>query len=232
MLHTSKNFVRAGATEAGSQAQILEADMETAVLIADDHVLLAEGVAIALSSGSRHFKSVIAGTLDETLKALKSAQRIDLVLLDIRMPGMIGLSSVEKVISAAAPGQVVLLSGNVDHAFVNAAIAKGARGLIPKTLPLKSLPSVIDFILSGQNFIPSESFDFTKGNSTSSSVDLTSRELQIVQLLSDGQTNKEIAMGFDVTEVTVKMHMRTICRKLNARNRAHVVLISKERGLI
>ena len=209
-----------------------DAEMQTAVLIADDHALIAQAIAISLSSGPRQFRTQTAGTLDETLEALRSAGQFDLVLLDIKMPGMMGLASIDKVIAAAAPASVVLMSGNADRTLVKSAIEKGACGLIPKTLPLKSLPYVIDLILSGQTFIPTDGFESEFDNSNSNLAGLNGREVGIIKLLAEGQTNKEIGMVFDETEVNVKMLMRSICRKLTARNRAHVVMISKQRGLI
>tara|TARA_R110000787_G_scaffold33079_7_gene86910 strand:- start:2929 stop:3621 length:693 start_codon:yes stop_codon:yes gene_type:complete len=210
----------------------LDADMQTTVLVADDHTLLAETVASALSSKQLNYNTRIAATLDETLDQLNSGTHFDLVLLDIRMPGMMGLKSVEKVISAAAPARVVLMSGQADRAFVKLAVEKGARGLLPKTLPLRSLISAIEFVLSGQIFIPVDGYGETWNAEAAKSVGLSDRELSIVRMLSEGRTNKEIANLFDDTEVAVKMHMRSICRKLNARNRAHVVTIGKERGLL
>jgi two-component system nitrate/nitrite response regulator NarP len=220
------------ASENRTEHEAVDAEMQTTVLVADDHLLLAEAVARALSSKPRCFQTHIAGTLDETLGHLRSDVQFDLVLLDIRMPGMMGLNSVERVISAAAPGLVVLMSGQADRAFVQSTIEKGARGIIPKTLPLKSLASAIDFVLSGQIFIPVDGFGETWNAEPTRSGVLNDREVGIIRLLAEGQTNKEIANFFDITEMSTKMHMRFICRKLNARNRAHVVMVSKERGLI
>jgi two-component system nitrate/nitrite response regulator NarP len=230
MLSNDLGLVRAPADSAGKDA--FDLDTQTTVLVADDHLLLAETVASALSSKPLRFNTRIAATLDETLGQLGSGVQFDLVLLDIRMPGMMGMKSVEKVISAAAPAQVVLMSGQADRAFVKLAVEKGARGLLPKTLPLRSLISAINFVLSGQIFMPVDGFGETWNKEAAKSVGLSDRELSIVRMLSEGLTNKEIANLFDDTEVAVKMHLRSICRKLNARNRAHVVTIGKERGLL
>ena len=124
------------------------------------------------------------------------------------------------------------MSGYADRVFVEATIKSGARGLIPKTLPLKSLASAVDFVLSGQVFMPLSGFGEGWNSKTAKASGLSDREVSIVRLLSEGQTNKEIANTFGETEVNVKMNMRSICRKLNARNRAHVVTISNERCLI
>jgi two-component system nitrate/nitrite response regulator NarP len=215
-----------------SSTEVFDVELKTSILVADDHLLLAEAVARVLSSKPREFRTRIAATLDETLKELSAALKFDLVLLDLKMPGMVGLKSVERVIAAAAPGKVVLMSGHADRAFVQSAVAKGARGLIPKTLPLRSLSSAIDFVLSGQIFIPVDGCSEPWNSDPRGSSGMSDRDVNIVRLLSDGKTNKEIANEFDETETNVKMNMRNICRKLNARNRAHVVMICKERNLI
>lgn len=200
------------------------------ILIADDHVLLAEAIGSALSAPPRNYNIKIATTLDETLTAIATGDAFDLVMLDLKMPGMMGLKSVDIVMKAALPSQVVLLSGNAEWSIVNAAVANGARGLIPKTLSVKSLISVVELVLSGQIFLPADELRDARGGKTKDGSKLNDREIGILRLTSEGLTNKEIAASIGSSEVNVKMHMRSICSKLNARNRAHAVTISNERG--
>jgi two-component system, NarL family, nitrate/nitrite response regulator NarL len=202
------------------------------VLIADDHVLLAEAVAAALQAPPRNFRTHLTANLEETYQAIKSETHFDLIMLDLRMPGMLGLKSVKEVIAAAAPTKVVLLSGNADTTLVRAAVDEGGLGLIPKTLSLKSLVSVVEFVLSGQVFVPAEDAGGRKAAESRGIAKLSEREVSILRFTADGRTNKEIASALGLTEVTIKMHMRAICRKLNARNRAHAVTISNEYGLL
>lgn len=204
----------------------------TSVLIADDHVLLAEAVATALEAPPRLYETTLTKNVAETLQALASGVHFDLVLLDVRMPGMIGLKSIIEVIQAAAPSQVCLISGEVDRSLVNLAIENGARGLIPKTMSLKSLASVVEFVLSGQIFIPADTQRDVSVNKLGGRAVLTEKEFGIVRMASEGLINKEIAAAIGATEVIVKMHMRTICAKLKARNRAHAVAICKQLGLL
>lgn len=205
---------------------------QSSILIADDHILLADAVAMALAAPPRDYNTRIATTLDQTRSALASGTHFDLVMLDLKMPGMLGLKSINEVISLAAPTPVVLLSGNADRALVRSAVDNGARGLIPKTLPLKSLVSVVELVLSGQIFVPVDDLGDERKSRVATEAPLSERETGIVRLAAEGRTNKEIASAIGVTEVTVKMHMRAICRKLNARNRAHAVTICKERELL
>lgn len=204
----------------------------TFVLIADDHLLLAEAVASALEAPPRFYETMLASDLAETLLALSSGVHIDLVLLDVRMPGMMGLKSIIEVIHAAAPAQVCLLSGEVDRDLVHLAVENGARGLIPKTMSIKSLASVVEFVLSGQIFIPADEHKDGKVNKSSEPTVLSEKEIGIVRLTSEGYINKEIANAIGSSEVTIKMHMRSICGKLKARNRAHAVAICRQRGLL
>lgn len=99
-------------------------------------------------------------------------------------------------------------------------------------LPLQSLNSVIQLIMSGQVFVPTGATQTTMEKSGSDGADLSEKELFVLRLAADGLTNKEIARDMDASEVTVKMHMRAICKKLGARNRAHAAMISRERALI
>lgn len=204
----------------------------TSVLIADDHVLLAEAVAAALEAPPRSYETTMAKNVTETLQALASGVHFDLVLLDVRMPGMLGLKSIIEVIHAAAPSQVCLISGEVDRSLVSLAIENGARGLIPKTMSLKSFASVVEFVLSGQIFIPADEKRDVNVNKLGGRAVLSEKEIGIVRMASEGLINKEIAAAIGGSEVTVKMHMRTICAKLKARNRTHAAAICKQLGLL
>jgi two-component system nitrate/nitrite response regulator NarP len=204
----------------------------TSVLVADDHLLLAEAVAAALQAPPRFYETALASNLAETLQALSSGAHFDLVLLDVRMPGMMGLKSIIKVIHAASPAQVCLISGEVDRDLVHMAVENGARGLIPKTMSVKSLASVVEFVLSGQIFIPADDQREAKAGKSGDGAVLSEKEVGIVRLTSEGFINKEIASAIGSSEVTVKMHMRSICGKLKARNRAHAVAICRQRGLL
>ncbi len=201
------------------------------LIIADDHLLLGQAVEAALTTTNAY-----TVTLVETLPALLAdlaASSFDIVMLDLKMPGMAGLNSVKSVIDAAEGANVVLFTGSVDSRFLSDCVSLGVRGYIPKDMPLRSLDSALQLIQSGQTFIPLK--PEANGAATASSKDrenLTDRELHILRLAADGMTNKEIARDLSVTDVTVKMHMRNLCRKLGARNRAHAAIISRELMLI
>jgi two-component system nitrate/nitrite response regulator NarP len=200
------------------------------IAIADDHKLLADAVSSMLG-GEGGFETSCCYDLESLLKLLERG-KFDVILLDLKMPGMSGLDSVAQVVRAARDGYVVLFTGQVDRHVLDKALELGVRGLIAKTMPLRSLGSIIELINSGQIFVPVGA-DFP-GSTTDleNNHGLNDKELYVLRLAADGMTNKEIAREMGATEVIVKMHMRSICRKLGARNRAHAAIISRERSLL
>lgn len=200
------------------------------LVIADDHKLLADAVASMLTNGNT-FDVESCYDLESLLKILTN-NTFDVVLLDLRMPGMAGLDSVAQVVKAARDGYVVLFTGQVDRHVLDKALLLGVRGLISKTMPLRSLGSIIELISSGQIFVPVGADFPGAGAGAESEHGLHDKELFVLRLAADGQTNKEIAREMGATEVIIKMHMRAICKKLGARNRAHAAIISRERALL
>lgn len=202
------------------------------VLIADDHALLAQAVAHALREDAGFDVAVTTsrqGAVDELEQS-----RYDVVLLDLRMPGMHGLSSVAEVVKRAGEGQVVLFTGQLDRQFLDDSIKLGLSGYIPKTMPLKSLESALKLIRSGQTFIPHVDIPVEPGPNAMpvKREPVSDREIHVLRLAADGDTNKEIARALAITETQVKMIMRNICTKLGARNRAHACIIARERMMI
>lgn len=204
-------------------------DSPLKLVIADDHKLLADAVAFMLEGGSG-FDVRSCYDLETLLKAL-SQQSFDVVLLDLRMPGMSGLDSVAQVVRAASDGYVVLFTGEIDRHILDKALGLGVRGLIMKTMQLRSLGSIIELISSGQVFVPVES-GLSSDSADGDNQVLNEKETYVMRLAAVGMTNKEIAREMGSSDVTVKMHMRMICKKLGARNRAHAAMISRERSLL
>lgn len=199
------------------------------VLIADDQDIVRDAVAHVVSN---ELAVPVSTAKDKAsvLQSIADGGPFSVILLDIAMPGMSNANSVEEIVKANAPGAVVVFSGLVDEVFVRNAILNGARGYIPKTLPLKSLSSTLKLIASGQIFVP-----FSAAETPSIDVKtprLSDKELAVLRLLVKGQTNKEIARALELTEVRVKMHLRSICSRLNAKNRTQAALIADQSGLL
>ncbi len=201
------------------------------VLIADDHHLVRDALAHTLRANSR-FSVSTADNYTSVLAEITRLGMVDVLLLDIVMPGMHGLKSIEEFVQFNAGGAVVVFSGNTATDCIDQAIALGARGFIPKTLPLRSLATAIQLIASGQIFVPVVSGTLVREYAHETLDRLTTRERDILNYVSGGMTNKEIAWKIQIAEVTVKMHMRSICTKLSAKNRAHAAIIAAQESLL
>ena len=148
------------------------------VLIADDHDLVRDALAQALRADQR-FSVTTADSYAAAVAEIDRLGKVDVLLLDIVMPGMNGLKSIAEFVKFNADGCVVVFSGNTASDFIDQAVALGARGFIPKTLPLRSLATAIQLIASGQIFVPVWAGIQTKEPEGDDLDRLTSRELDV-----------------------------------------------------
>ncbi len=198
------------------------------ILIADDHDLVREAIAAFLASeGEASVSSV--GSLNEAVECVKSNGAFDLVLLDFNMPGMNGLDGLQVMIEANENKPVALLSGTTTRALAEEAISRGASGFVPKTLGSKSMVSAARFMVAGEIYAP---FNFMQQKDTQKSDLLTDREMDVLNGICRGHSNKEIARDYNIHEATVKLHAKTLCRKLGAKNRTHAAMIARDRNLV
>ncbi len=206
------------------------------IVIADDHNLVRDAVAETLVAEGG-FTATCVGDLPSALVALQGAEPVDLLLLDVFMPGMAGIGSIQQLLAKHPDLKVVLFSGSVSSEFVFQTLQAGVKGYVPKTLPLRSLTSALRLVLSGQVFLPMSLLSEADGAAGfdqrgDSQKLLTPKEVNILKLVSDGKTNKEIAWALGASEVTVKMYLRTVFNKLGASNRTHAVMLAKAKTLL
>lgn len=206
--------------------------LEASVLVVDDHGLTAEMTSFYLQREG-HLDSDHANSLDEALLKVR-AKIFDIVLLDLEMPGMNGMRGLERMISANAPGSVVLFSGNVRTEGALKAIELGAKGFIPKTLALKSLLNAVRFVAMGEIFLPQSviSGERKSGRTRSDSSELTNAEREVLLRLTKGMTNKDIARELGQSESGVKMTVRAICQKMDVTNRTQIATTAMMQGLV
>jgi DNA-binding NarL/FixJ family response regulator len=201
------------------------------ILLADDHELVRETIAAFLEKDET-LHVVQASDLPSVEKALIAHEPFDLVLLDYEMPGMNGLEGLGKVMESTRPRPVALISGSANRDIAEEALERGAAGFLPKTMAAKSLVNAIKFMAMGEKYAP---IDFMTQDSAEVEHPLkkvlTPREMQVLLCLTQGLANKEIARQIDLQEVTIKLHVKTLCRKLEAKNRTHAAMIAKEAGL-
>lgn len=198
------------------------------ILLADDHDLVREAIAAFLVNEGEA-SVVTTGSLPEALNEVKQKGPFDLVLLDYNMPGMNGLEGLRKMISVSEDRPVALLSGTTTRALAEEAISEGAAGFVPKTLASKSMVSATRFMAAGEIYAP---FNLMQKKEEQTSGLLSKREVDVLQGICRGQSNKEIARDFNIHEATVKLHAKTLCRKLGAKNRTHAAMIARDRNLV
>lgn len=202
------------------------------VLIADDHNLLRDTLVLFLE-GQGGFETATAATLEEACARIMADPPYDLVLLDMRMPGMNGLAGLKQALALKGGQTVALMSGEATRQIAEAALDMGAAGFVPKSLPAKSLVNAVRFMAMGEKYAPIEFM--TSGSDTPPTPaiadNLTERELQVLKGLTEGKANKEIARDLEIQEPTVKLHVKTLYRKIGAANRTQAAMIAREAGL-
>jgi two-component system nitrate/nitrite response regulator NarL len=201
------------------------------VLIADDHDLLRDTLVMFLESKD-DIETSAAANLAQAHHLIDAEPRFDLILLDLNMPGMHGLTGLRKTLHMKQGQRVALLSGDATKDVVEQALEEGAAGFVPKTLPAKSMINAVKFMAMGEQFVP---VDFMTGAEDDAvhpiAKKLTPRELQVLKGLTEGKANKQIARDLEISEATIKLHMKTLYRKLEAANRTQAALIAREAGL-
>jgi len=203
------------------------------ILIADDETLVRDILALYLNRQSG-FVTSTCSTLEEVHTAIERDGPFDAVLLDFAMPGVRGVPDVARTVVLNDPEPVVLLSGNASRDVVFAALSAGAKGFLPKSLSPRALINAVNFVLAGEVFLPSSIHeeDGTAQATGKAASGLTGQERRVLAGLCEGMSNKEIARHLELSEVTVKMHMRNLMQKLGAKNRTHAALIALESRVV
>lgn len=204
------------------------------ILVADDHNLIRDGLKLFLYELDPGATILDAASFDDAFVIASTAESLDLVLLDLKMPGMNGLEGIGRMRLAHPKVPVVILSGYVDREGVLAAIRAGAAGFIPKTISGTALINALKLVLEGEIYLPSsillDSSPMDRRTPASPLSTLSMREREILGYLIEGMTNKEIARLLDLQEITIKIHLRNVYRKIGAVNRAQAVRISMSSG--
>ena len=203
------------------------------ILLADDHDLVRETLAaFLLAEGFAEVRAV--PDLVSAISALSGPTKFDLVLLDYQMPGMNGLEGMIKaqlaVSGAGHKTPVAIISGTANRDLAETALAAGAAGFVPKTLASRAMVAAVQAMASGELFAPL-SLLMEETPVAEILASLTRREGDVLRGICEGKSNKEIARDLDLQEVTVKLHVKTLSRKLGAKNRTHAAMIARDSGM-
>lgn len=201
------------------------------ILIADDHDLLRDAL-VAFMDQEDNIETHTAADLAEAVALIDGDWTYDLVLLDYNMPGMNGLEGLRVASDRNGVHRVALMSGEANRDVAEQALEMGATGFVPKTLPAKSLVNAIKFMAMGEKYAPLEFMTAEPDENNHPLLEnLTERETQVLKGLTEGKSNKEIARDLDLSEPTVKLHVKTLYKKLGVANRTQAALIARDQGV-
>jgi|GEM_PF-572265 len=204
-----------------SKSHEVKASEDLHVMIVDDHSLVCETLSAALNHEDG-LNAVCAGTVEAAIEKINGSGRFDIILLDYDVPGIDDLNGLSLLIDANE-GSVALFSGVANRMVVERAIDAGASGFVPKTHPFRTLKHAIRLMADGDLYLPAE-FMRRTSDDQAEELGLKPRESQVLRFLCEGMQNKEIARQIGVEETTIKMDVKSLCRKMGTRNRTQIVI--------
>ena len=199
------------------------------VLIADDHVTVLEGLAAIIGRQADMRVVAQAGNGREAVE-LWQRHRPDITLLDLRMPVLDGPGAIEEIRGLDGAARIIMLTTFDTDADVAAAVRAGALGYLLKDAPREELLATIRRVHAGETSIPRALV--AKLAAGISSDALTGRELEVLSLLAEGKSNKEIGSHLYISQTTVKSHLRSIFAKLDVLSRTEAITVASRRGLV
>lgn len=202
------------------------------ILIADDHPLVRDALRSAVLYSCQAQEIHEAGCLDDAVSTLREKGELDLVLLDLNMPGMNGLAGLLALRSQFPAIPIAVVSAHEDRKVMLEAVRCGAAGFIPKSTPRDAIAGALRQILAGEVYLPpsveggeetedEETVEIARRLST-----LTAQQLRVLEMLGTGKLNKEIAYELSITETTVKAHVSAILQKLKVYSRTQAVVFA------
>jgi two-component system, NarL family, nitrate/nitrite response regulator NarL len=211
------------------------------ILLVDDHTLFREALFHVLNQ--LHGNTIIleAANAEEAAQLISRSRNLDLILLDIDLPGVDGLTALPDLRELAPTVPIVVLSGSETSSHVTRALENGAIGYIPKSCSSHEMLGALKIILQGDVYIPPRLMGKlgaqilsvgAPGNGEPSPSLLTSRQIEVLELMTRGLPNKSIARTLNVAEGTVKLHVASILRALGARNRTEAVIQATRLGVL
>ena len=207
------------------------------ILIADDHPLFREAIARVVGDGFPGSELLETADLDATLAVTADEEDLDLILLDLNMPGMSGLTGLLQLRNEAPTIPVAIISVEEDKNVMLQAVSCGAVGFLTKSSPKEQLIKAIAQILEGNSYLPSEIMRASAArahepNERSISAEqletLTRKQIQVLERMTRGESNKMIAYNLNIAETTVKAHVSAILRKLGVSNRVQAILSASD----
>jgi len=199
-------------------------------MVVDDHALMREGIALMLKCMGGNVRVWEADRGEQAISLLQD-RPMDLVLLDLDLPGMDGFHVLKRILELAPSTRVAILSA-LDHPLTaQRCMRVGARGFLKKSMPMNALLQALRAILNDEA-PASARYDANASSRLIDAERITQRQQEILRLLQHGLRNKEIARKLNITEATVKVHIRAICRLFRVNNRHAAIDHARAMGLL
>ncbi|MBD8514705.1 response regulator transcription factor [Photobacterium sp. WH77] len=207
-------------------------DAQYTIVIADDHPLFRNALFQSVHMAVSKANLLEADSLDTLLQLLDKEPDVDLLLLDLKMPGANGMSGLIQLRAQHPELPVVVVSANEEASVIRQVRHHGAFGFIPKSSDMRELISALNQVLDGEPYFPpgiGEDEDNPELDALAARIaTLTPQQYKVLCMLSDGLLNKQIAYELNVSEATIKAHMTAIFRKLGVKNRTQAVILLNE----
>lgn len=203
------------------------------ILVVDDHPVVREGLVASLEDDPEFQVIGSAGSASEALP-LVVAQKPDIILLDLELPDVNGLAAIPSLTAAHSESKVVILTAYDTDERVMGALRAGAKGYLLKGASLEEIARAIRTVHGGESYLEPRiaSKVLIELDPHKRPAALSHREREVLRLIADGLSNKQIAQKLGITERTVKFHVTSIRNKLGAENRAQAVAVAAQRGLL
>jgi DNA-binding NarL/FixJ family response regulator len=201
----------------------------TKILIVDDHPMFREALRGAVKFARDDAEVFEAGSIDSACEAIRRETGIEIVLLDLSLPGTSGFDGLVLLRSSFPRIPIMIVSGLDDPRIVKEAVRLGAAGFVPKSVDKSTLAEALSAVLNGSVFVPAELAQNLPCAADESDIakrlaELTPAQMRVLQLIRHGRLNKQIAHELGVSETTVKAHVSEILRKLNVVSRTQAVI--------
>ncbi len=203
----------------------------TRVLIVDDHPMVAEGIRAILET---YDDIIVVGTLGNGQEAIDQAEALapDVILLDLNMPQVNGLSATEILLERNPETRILILSMHDSPEYISTALRHGAAGYVLKDVPTEEIKAAIDRVMAGERYLCTGATASLKPSTTDGREPLTEREQTILLQLAQGKSNKDVAAELDISIRTVETHRKNIKRKLGIATTAGLTRYAMEHGVL
>jgi len=215
------------------------------VVLADDHKILREAMVPVIKELGDDVEVIEAGSLDEVLDIAARPLKIDLMIIDLYMPGMHGVKSLKALRALRPTEPLAIFTGSMEESDIGSAVDFGVSAYLPKTMAARTLVSAMRLTMNGERYIPVNLYEMVyrrraepaqsqaqaqESEPAAGPSGLTARQYSVLREVVAGRSNKEIARALDIQEITVKVHLQGVFKRLNVKNRTQAAIYATEHG--